>query len=351
MSEVPLIVRLRNFVGDVVLMVPALRLLQRQGYALRLIGKGWAGALLSGEGWPVEVRPEGTWQRTAQLRRMRHAAASVDPAFNHRPNAVLFADAFSAALECRLAGLKATGHRHEARSWLLNRALSKPPANSMHALQEYWSLASRFLDIAEDPPADIQLRLTAESRTLAAGLLKGLGVGDTDPFVLICPFTSVAPGLPSPRMWPHWSGFARLLARRGLPTVVCPGSGEEWEAARRRFPTAHCLPHVPLGTYGALLERAAVAVGNDTGPMHLAAAVGTPTLSLLGPTLPQRWAPWGSQVEVLRAYPAWIPPEAVMTRVEARLRLASGSHPPDPQAAVPLPPPEALQRPEGRSGS
>ncbi len=323
MTDLPLIVRLRNFVGDVVLSVPALRLLQRHGYDLRLIGKSWAASLLSGEAWPVEVRPRRTWERVAQLRRMRREATSIDPTFPRRPNAVLFPDAFSAALDARLAGLRAMGHRHESRAWLLDRALPKPPDSSTHALQEYWRLACQFLDIVEDPPADIQLRLTSESQTTAARLLTGLNLRGTTPFVLICPFTSGAPELPSPRMWPHWRGFVRLLARHGIPSVLCPGSGAEWEAARQLFPTAYCLPHVPLGTYAALLARASVAVGNDTGPMHLAAAVGTPTLSLLGPTPPQRWAPWGTQVEVLCANPDWPSPEAVFERLEARLAGAA----------------------------
>ena len=45
------VVRLRTFVGDVVLSVPALRLLEQRGYRLQLIGKGWARSLLEAEGW------------------------------------------------------------------------------------------------------------------------------------------------------------------------------------------------------------------------------------------------------------------------------------------------------------
>ena len=51
----PLIVRLRNWVGDVTLGVPTLQRLADAGYDLRLVGKGWAADLLAGHGWPVEA--------------------------------------------------------------------------------------------------------------------------------------------------------------------------------------------------------------------------------------------------------------------------------------------------------
>jgi ADP-heptose:LPS heptosyltransferase len=55
---------------------------------------------------------------------------------------------------------------------------------------------------------------------------------------------------------------------------------------------------------GALLERAAVFVGNDTGAMHLAAAVGTPTVAVFGPSDPRRYGPYGAGHRAV-----WKPPE------------------------------------------
>jgi len=59
--------------------------------------------------------------------------------------------------------------------------------------------------------------------------------------------------------------------------------------------------HIDLMTAGACLERAAFYVGNDSGLMHLAAAVGTPTLGLFGPSLEEHYAPWGPLCAVARA--------------------------------------------------
>jgi ADP-heptose:LPS heptosyltransferase len=58
---------------------------------------------------------------------------------------------------------------------------------------------------------------------------------------------------------------------------------------------------VPLRVLGALLGRAGLYVGNDSGVSHLAAAAGAPTLALFGPTDPAVWAPVGPAVETVRS--------------------------------------------------
>ena len=62
-------------------------------------------------------------------------------------------------------------------------------------------------------------------------------------------------------------------------------------------------------------------IANDTGPAHLAAAVGAPLLSVLGPTRPEVWAPWGPSVTVLRRWPEW--PSADEVLHAARIVLSS----------------------------
>ncbi len=101
----PLVLRLRNWVGDVTLGVPALQRLADAGYDLTLVGKGWARDLLAGHGWPMHVLPA-TWrERVSLLRRLRAEAKAADPGFDRRLNAVCYPYSFSSALEFRLAGL------------------------------------------------------------------------------------------------------------------------------------------------------------------------------------------------------------------------------------------------------
>lgn len=323
MTPRPLIVRLRNWVGDVILGVPALRLLQDHGYAPQLVGAGWAGPLLAGEGWPTHVRPGTLRERVAQLRSLRAAARSQDPGFERRENALVLPTSFSSALEMRLAGLKAVGYAQEARSLLLRR--SEPIRYGGHALVSYWELACRFLQLEAAPPPAIALRTAPADQQQADALLARHGVRPG--FVVVCPF---AGGLfeAQEKTWPAFADFTRALQGCGRDLVACPGPGED-EIITSQHPGVTLLSGVKLGVYGGLLRRAGLVVSNDTGPAHLAAAVGAPVLSVLGPTKPEQWAPWGPTVQVVRRWPEWPTVDEVLARVQAHL-AGSPAVPPAP---------------------
>lgn len=314
----PLIVRLRNFVGDTVLSLPALRLLQSHGYHLELVGKGWARALLEAEGWSVHVRPAPLRARVGQLRELRQRCRELDPGFDRRLNTLLLPWAFSAALDARLAGLRAFGYRHEGNRLLLSRSMLREPGR--HALQDYWTLACEFLGVQQEPPGAIDLRVSPAQQAAARELLTTLGL-EAGRFVLICPFASGKVEFID-RSWPEFPDFVRRLKSAGIATLIVPGPSE-LEGARQLYPDALALPGVALGVYNALLQQAGVVVANDTGPAHMAAAVGGRVLSVLGPTRPEEWAPWGPGVEVLRRWPHWPTAEEVLTRVQPLLGLCS----------------------------
>jgi heptosyltransferase II len=321
MQPRPLIVRLRNWVGDVILGVPALNLLASQGYQLQLVGKGWAAALLAGQGWPIHARP-GTWRRrVAQLRALRHAARAVDDGFDARENALVLATSFSGALEMRLAGLRAVGYAQEARGFLLAR--SEPITYGGHALVSYWELACRLLRIEQPAPESIGLRLAAADIERADAVLRQHGIGPG--YVVICPFAG-GTFEKLEKTWPHFPTFARDLVASGRQVVACPGPGEE-NLLREHYPGVRSLEGVKLGAYGALLQRAALLVSNDTGPGHLAAAVGGRVISVLGPTKPEQWAPWGPTVTVVRRPQpvnaiVWPDVDEVMARAQVMLASA-----------------------------
>lgn len=313
MTARPLIVTLRNWVGDVILGVPALQLLQSHGYELQLLGKGWAPALLAGQGWSALKRPEGLRERVAALRQARRTARTRDAGFDRRENALVLPTSFSGALEMRLAGLKAVGYATEARGLLLAR--SEPIARGGHALVSYWDLACRFLRIQATPPREIGLQTTPADQRVADERLAAAGVRPG--FFVICPFAG-GQFEKQDKTWPAFAEFSRALLTRGRDVVACPGPGED-----ALIDTQHAgvkrLSGVGLGVYGGLLRRAALVVSNDTGPAHLAAAVGAPVLSVLGPTKPEQWAPWGPGVEVLRHWPRWPTVDEALARVDARL--------------------------------
>ncbi len=295
----PLVVRIRNWVGDVVLGLPALQLLQAQGYQLHIVARGkWAPALLSGYDWPVLVQPKGLREKVAQLRELRRHCLALDPGFDRRENAFLLPVSFSSALEMRLAGLKAVGVAKEGRALMLARA--EPWAQTGHELERYWDIARRFVGQQVPPPQNIGLQVSAAAGTPAAALLAAQGIGGR--YVMVCPFAGgrAATADKADKRWPGFEDFVRQGPERlGLPLVVCPGPGEH-DMAHQLYPAAQLLPGSDLAVYAALLQRAALVVANDTGPGHMAAALGRPLISLMGPTEAARWAPWGPGVKVLQ---------------------------------------------------
>ncbi len=310
----PLIVRLRNWVGDVTLSVPLLQRLAASGYELQLVGKGWARDLLAGHGWPVHALPRSLAARVALLRRLKREALAADAGFDARINALCLPFSFSSALDFRLAGLRALGHAHEARGWLLARALPRPTGR--HELEVYWQLGDALLGQPRPTPAAIALRLSPahEAQATALRLSHGIAPG----FIVVCPFAG-GTFEHLDKTWPGFAGFvARTLPDFGRNIVICPGPGAEEVLAREQFPAARLLSGVNLGVYAALLKQAALMVSNDTGPGHMAAAVGTRLVSVLGPTDAAQWGAWGPGVQRVQGAGATWPEAAAVADAVAR---------------------------------
>jgi ADP-heptose:LPS heptosyltransferase len=83
--------------------------------------------------------------------------------------------------------------------------------------------------------------------------------------------------------------------------VVLYGPSEEAEAAKiSRASGAILAPRTSLKEMGAILKASRLLVTNDSGPMHIAAALGVPTLAIFGPTSPHLQGPYGNLSEVVR---------------------------------------------------
>ncbi len=291
-----LAVRLCNWVGEVVLALPTLRRLEAAGYELTLVGKGWAPGLLAGSGWPVTVRAKGiraAGRQLAALRREQGPAARA-------PSAFLLTKSFSSALEARLGGWRGVGYARDGRSFLL--ACAYPLPRFEHAAHAYWHLASCFLGTAAPYPLVTELRPSADQLRRADAILGEQGLAGRA-FVLLCPFSG-ADDREGRKLWPGFAELGRRLAARGIATAVCPGPGEESRAAAT-LPAAQQLVGLDLGVYAALLSRAAAVVANDTGPGHLAAAVGARLIAVFGPHSVRAWAPLGARVTFLQEPSGW----------------------------------------------
>ena len=97
------------------------------------------------------------------------------------------------------------------------------------------------------------------------------------------------------------------LARSRGATIILIGSTADWpalDAVRSAWPRDVPLVELPAETdlvvLAAVLEQLALFITGDTGPMHLAAAVGTPVLAIFGPSLPTRYAPLSPSSRIVR---------------------------------------------------
>lgn len=109
------------------------------------------------------------------------------------------------------------------------------------------------------------------------------------------PAVALAPGsVGASKRWTYYAQAARLLAERGLDVWVVGGPGEKALAAEivaAGGARVRDLTGTDLRNGILAMAAASVAISNDSGLMHIAAAIGTPTMGIFGPTSPYLWAP------------------------------------------------------------
>jgi ADP-heptose:LPS heptosyltransferase len=180
----------------------------------------------------------------------------------------------------------------------------------------YWHVSRNFRALAGGECGEEIEALTPFPTRLEDALaleqrLEGAGLPAGRPIAVL---NANAGSLALERRWPaaSFAALARRLALEDGTPVVFVGSKEEKAyvsaIARAAGPTPRGLlvdlcGELAIGELAALLERAAVHVTNDTGPMHLGAALGTPTVALFGPETPVMYGPVGR-----RSIALWSPP-------------------------------------------
>ncbi|MFW6113199.1 MAG: lipopolysaccharide heptosyltransferase II [Thermodesulfobacteriota bacterium] len=160
----------------------------------------------------------------------------------------------------------------------------------------------RYLNIARS------LGAPAEPPRFRLGLPLPVDVSHLLPSEMSQPLAVVHPGARWPtKLWPaaRWACLADWLARDKNFRVVITGSPGDCGLAEKMVALTETRPlnlagRTTLPELAALLKKAEVAVTTDTGPMHLAAALGTPVAALFGPTAPWRTGPFGEGHEVVR---------------------------------------------------
>ena len=179
----------------------------------------------------------------------------------------------SAALALLSGAAERIGFDDSAAAATYTRRVPRSPSG--HEVERLLALAD---DSAAAPP--VRIELTADDRAAADAWLRDRGVGEG--------FVALAPG----SIWgtKRWPGYAEL-ARALDATVVIVGGRDDVPLAEAVAAAAPGRGHSAAGTLGlrasaALIGRAAVLVTNDSAPLHLATAVGTPVVAIFGPTVP-----------------------------------------------------------------
>jgi lipopolysaccharide heptosyltransferase II len=196
------------------------------------------------------------------------------------------------------------GYTVVARSWMYTRRVERPRAlRRRHSVENQWDL----LTAIGVPPPDraslpVEMPLDVSAAQIVAGRLARAGVAVTHDVIVV----HVSAGNPF-RRWPipHFVALVVALAREdpGRRIVMTSGPSEHDAAerviadAREQLGSPAADRIVSCGEFSlaelrALLERAALYIGGDSGPLHIAATSRVPVVGLYGPTLPVRSAPW-----------------------------------------------------------
>lgn len=303
-----LLVRAPNWVGDAVLTLPAVRAIRGvfPEALLTVLARPWVAPLYERESAVDEVLPHmaapgpgdwrGKWRLARQLR--SHAFDC----------AILLQNAFEAALLARLAGIpRRIGYARDARGFLLSEAVPPPRAGEIprHEVYYYLELLRRAGLVDALPEiAVIELDGAVQARQKGRHRLQASG--------LLAPVAGVSPGAAfgGAKRWP-WECFAaaaRLLASaRGMAVAVFGSAGDAPICARltadlesRGICVKNFAGQTSLAEFIELAAACAVFLTNDSGAMHVAAALGVPTVAVFGPTDPWATGPKGARTRVVR---------------------------------------------------
>lgn len=299
-----LLVRLRQ-IGDVVFTTPAIHALRRRfrdAHLAYIVEPAAAPVVLHNPNLNdviIAPRARGLSGLMADVelgRRLKAARYDIAIDFHGGPRASLLTWLSGAPVRI--------GYEIAGRGWMYTRRIARPrELRRRHSVENQWDLLNA-LDIGPPERSIDPVEMPADAATTAAveARLRQNGVGAHDQIVVV----HVSAGNPF-RRWPieHFVALIAKLAADDLTRrfVVTSGPSEGDAASRVIAGARSALGHdaaervvscgeLSLAELRALLDRAALYIGGDSGPLHIAATTKVPIVGLYGPTLPVRSAPW-----------------------------------------------------------
>ena len=287
-----ILIRANNWIGDVVMIAPAVRAIRERfaGARIAIVARPWVVRTLRGNPYYDDLIEYDSGGRHHGARGVLRLARELRPA--RYDLAILFQKAFEAAALAFLAGARMrAGYPTDGRRFLLTHAVPLPPPETHHA-EAFLGIARALGCVIRDPRPFFFL--APETRRRAAAILDFARLPAGRPLVALHPGASKPP-----RAW-HAHRFARLgrtLIEQAGGSIILIGGRED------RALLAEIARHIPARSLftlpddlaveetAAVLERCRLFVGNDSGPMHIAAALGVPVVGIFGPGSPRRTAP------------------------------------------------------------
>ena len=229
------------------------------------------------------------------LARRRYDAILIFHHYTLRFGALKFAAVALASRAPVRAGLDTAG-----RGWFLTHKVADRGFGVQHEADYWLDVAAQAGSLPRPADRRPRLPLTAADHAAAAALLAELGLPGAGPLIAVHP----GAGWYSPaRRWPaaHFSALVhRLVRERGADVLLLGGPDETALTAEVRDGVpegARMHVHAVAGrttiaATGALVQRCGLFIGNDSGPLHIATAVGTPALGIFGLSNWQAFGPY-----------------------------------------------------------
>jgi len=222
-------------------------------------------------------------------------------------SAILLPTSFSSAFLVFAAGIpRRFGWGGEAREIFLTRVIERPRPRERHLVLEYLDLIHRSLGVSliKGRPVHPSAQVPSSALKALRKVWEDTGVREGRGFLALSAGATYGPA----KRWPlpYWKELiARLLVERKESLLLLGGLEEEdylrplmeveGGAGRLHLLAGRTSPEI----LAAMLSRCKLLITNDTGPMHAAAAAGTPTVALFGSTSPLWTRPFGQGHEVL----------------------------------------------------
>ena len=282
-----IVIRATNWVGDAVMSLPALEAVRRRfpKAHIAVVAKPWVAGLYAGEHFADEVILYGGGSRWQLVRNLRAG---------HFDCAILLQNAFDAALVAWLAGIpNRIGYNRDGRGLLLTRAVPAPKLGEIPRHQRFYYLELlRRAGIIEGLPECEAIRLhapAAAARRRVIGVSPGAAYGTAKRW-LPERFAEAASALAEQR------GASIALFGSSTERALC----SEVAALLNGHSVINYAGETSLRQFIELASGCELFLTNDSGAMHIASALGVPTVAIFGATDDVATGPTGPQARVVR---------------------------------------------------